>query len=108
MNPDAMPSSPLCSTICDQSVLCVQDIHVADSPDRRTEGDTHPSLSVTVDDSIDDISSICEDTVSEPNCSDSNDKNTTKQDVIAVKVKSKFCMMCWFYDQGTGRCQEHG
>ena len=100
MNPDAVPFSPLYSTICDNSVLGVQDIHVADSPDRRTEEDTHPSLSVTVDDSIDDISSICED-ISEPNCSYSNDKNTTKQDVIAVKVKSKFCMMCWFYDQGT-------
>ena len=106
MNPDAVPFSPLYSTICDKSVLCVQDIHVADSPDRRTEEDTHPSLSVTLDDSIDDISSIGED-ISEPNCSDSNDKNTTKQDVN-VKAKSKFCMMCWFYDQGTGRCQEHG
>ena len=87
MNPDAVPFSPLYSTICDKSVLCVQDIHVADSPDRRTTEYTHPSLSVTVDDSIDDISSICED-ISE--------------------VKFKFCMMCWFYDQGTGICQEHG
>ena len=58
MNPDAVPFSPLYSTICDKSVLCVQDIHVADSPDRRTEEDTHPSLSVTVDDWLPDMDCV--------------------------------------------------
>ena len=58
-----------------------------------------------MDDTIDKIA-LCED-ISEPNCSDSDqphsdDKITTKQDLISVKVKSTFCLMCWFYDQGTG------
>ena len=77
-----------------------------------SEEDTDPSSSVTVDDPIDEISSLCED-ISEPNCSDShhpnfNDMNTTKHDVITVKAKSTFSFMCWFYYQGAGRCQEHG
>ena len=25
-----------------------------------------------------------------------------------AKDKSKLCLVCWFYDQGSGRCQEHG
>ena len=120
MIPDALPFCPVNSTACDTSLLCVHDI--VDSPDRDKGEDTDPSSSGTVDDPIDEISSLC-DNVSELDCSDSdsntksdnslhetdsNAENIPKRDNTACKAKTIFCWMCWYYDQGTGRCKEHG
>ena len=109
MNPDALPFCPVNSTECDTSLLCVHDI--VDSPDRDNGEDTDPSSSATVDDPIDEISSLC-DNVSELDCSDSdsntksdnslhetdsNAENIPKQDNTACKAKTRLCLMCWYY-----------
>ena len=114
LNPGAVPFSPM-DTRCSNSLLFepTSDRLILTTPE-LTRPETVDDTVMTVSADIAELSSnCCECSEKSPTCdsdtdSDENSNIPEITNSTPVKDKPTFCLMCWFYHQGSGRCQEHG
>ena len=116
LNPGAEPFSQM-DTQCSDSLLFepTSEIYILTSPE-LTRSDTFDDTVVAFRADISELTRNCsecsEKSPTSDNDTDSDHKDNSDVPEITIttpaKDKSNLCLVCWFYDQGSGRCQEHG
>ena len=116
LNPGAVPFSQM-DTPCSDSLLFepTSEMLILTSPE-LTRSETFDDTVVAFRADLSELTRNCSECSEKSPTSDTDTDSDHKENsdvpeitiTTPAKDKSNLCLVCWFYDQGSGRCQEHG